>query len=1396
MIENPEDSEALLRAHKIDTLNVDWLINARNLNTDNPGSSETKDARSKSKSKSKSEIKDNASTDSIKERTVSNELPPDDPASPFHINANLPQQRSGEELNDNRGRRNSVMAVPSSVDSSDGSSSMGLRKTKSLSAASPDPGTRTALRRTSVPGAGSNNASPKKEKKIGFFKSLFTGKKKKGSPTSPSPSAPSSRRGTAPSSRRSSITSGTFGFPLARSSTYSAAQGEAYQHENQNHNHNHHQLLHHHDTNTNSAPLKDGSEGITRIKTQATAAEDYNGRDQRLMEFLEYYKAHGYPASAFRKNADSERMEVGAKPSGPGAHFQFGSNSSSSSSRDKTDESEYMRIGGVKYDVRGRPIPHHPRGSSLPPALKSAKESKANNTPDSRSDLNSDSESDLSAPSGSSHKFGSFLKRVTSHGGTSPPNSVSPTRSINRRQFDPSKVKEVPGLENMEPLKHVSFATNTYFNDPPQQICSKNPRKGEVEVKPNGSVVVHKLTPEERRKVLQNSSAGVVVGGSGQLRLLTRTIDGADDDLDPRKEEQMAPGKQQPGSPSSPKVDNDNAIEEGSDCEDEEEEAGHNAQHRNIRKAAAEAAAEARAKGTPSELFRSNNDEEVDVSRMAKRVTIDKPMVSRRSITSNSSLSLSSMASAETDDEILPPPRAKIPHDVVYTRCCHLREILPIPATLKQLTPGSIDPIPLLQLRNPRPSMVEVWSFSDFLSVAPVLCLSLDGVSLSVDMFKIILSSVSGKKGFEKLSLRNTPINEKGWRVLCYFVSKSRDLSALDLTMVPDIKTNVQKPSRSSLKNTIVRMESNSANRSDMNWDLLAASVAAKGGLEEVVISGAQMPAEQFENFIDVACIDTRRLGLAYNNISKEQCRSLAQWLVQSKVTGLDLGYNDLKDKLSSLNDAIWDKVNNKRERNVLRYISLNCTGLEVDAGDVSKTNEVLKLISLLCYCENLKFLDISNNPKMFPHCINTLIDCLPVCAGLTRLHLDYESLAPTSVVTLAEALPLCRRLNYLSMLGTQFDLASFKALAEAVKKSPSLITLDVDYTNMPQNIRKKVSLYTMKNVDNELNRVRSDNDGSSNGEKDPISSLQGELSKLLTEKVENEELYSVLVREYVQKVTIARNKIGTVVKDLFAIRIKGELSVEGKETLIRLCFVNASLQKRLHLLQERNQSIAKSQNNHSTSKVRPVSSSTGKSANSNTPFVSSGMVSPSGLDHTGHSALLPFGRAEVESDQEHIPQADDTIELVEKDENKNHIHGPVYGLKHNESVDKEQLGNAAKSLDTDKIKDYLMESDISEVVNVIDELHSQGYHLHDIFKKSSKNSPDLDSLSPRLAPINPGRSSSSLNSNSSDRSTNKKRDSIASKPSTDSLRAVRAEDEAIDAAYDNVLDNLQRERI
>ncbi|CAI6828034.1 BAF_HP2_G0032470.mRNA.1.CDS.1 [Saccharomyces cerevisiae] len=1249
-------------------------------------------------------------------------------------------------------------------------------------------------------------------KKVGFFKSLFGHRKKdqeqqekerERKERSPSPTHVD--RGAAIRRERTATISAESPPPLQYNAppsyndtvvplTRSKTESEVYYE-------NHPQSYYHGRMRTYHSPEEGKVDG-----TSPADDHNYGGSrpDPRLMDFLRYYKSKDYKLAAFK---EGNFIKSSASPT-----TKKNRRASFSLHNDKPQPAK--SLAHQKFDAKGRPIPPHPDAPKLPSAFRKKHPSNASivDTVDSNSDVSSSAQNNNQTPP--SHKFGAFLRKVTSYGNNNnnstnasslsanvnnPDTSSTSLWSSSSMEFDPSRITTVPGLENIRPLKHVSFATNTYFNDPPQQICSKNPRKGEVEVKPNGSVVIHRLTPQERKKIMESTSLGVVVGGTGQLKLLNPE----EDDANAKSKEEMAPQKQ-------------NEVE----AHDEED---NNSQRRNIVMAAAEAAAEARAKEAPNELKRivTNNEEEVTVSKTASHLTIDKPMISRRGASTSS---LASMVSSDTngtnaDDEgeILPPPSLKIPHDIVYTRCCHLREILPIPATLKQLKKGSTDPIPILQLRNPRPSMVEIWSFSDFLSIAPVLCLSLDGVQLTVQMLRIILSSLVYKQHFQKLSLRNTPLDEEGWKVLCYFVSKAKSLHSIDLTMVPSIKTNVQKPSKSSLKSKILRMQCNLENRSDMNWDLLTASIALMGGLEEIVISGAKMNSAQFKNFILVACIATERLGLAYNGLSKSQCDDLAKWMVQSKVTGLDVGFNDLNGKLSSFTDAVLGKIQKANEKNVFKFLSLNGTNLRVNEHDTFENNEVLKLISVLCYSENLKFLDISNNPAIFPHCVPTLIDFLPVFVNLVRLHIDYNNLSSTSVVMLAEVLPMCSRLNYFSMLGTELDLASSKALAEAVRKSSSLMTLDVDYVYMPENIKEKISLYALRNIQGELKRVNNDDKDIKDSQ---FSSLQDQLSLLLTEKADNSEHYNKMVENFMAKIALARIKISKVVHDLFDLKLNGQLNLEGKEALIRLCFIEASLERGCDLLKQRHNNTLKSPEAVSKSQKG------GNQAQPNSESCQRMLLSSSILQNSDHIALMPFGSAIVEKSS---PDAEDAVEFREGDDsNVNHEDVPANDqqfrdevdiknkysiikreLEHEKlvgggdlPVDKEILNRAAQSLDSDQIKEFLLKNDVSTILGVIDELHSQGYHLHHIFKKqgnqeetafrtkdeqqSSQSNDSSANASPTTDPISTGSNTSRTNDN-------------AHIPPTDAPGFDKfmnnAEENAIDAAYDDVLDKIQDAR-
>ncbi|SCU86640.1 LAMI_0D03004g1_1 [Lachancea mirantina] len=1216
-----------------------------------------------------------------------------------------------------------------------------------------------SLRRTKSLSMNSNGhiEEPKKEKR-GFFRSLF-GRKKKDENTSENAEnmrkPQSNSQSSVSSKRRNSISSAKPSVSAERlSSVPEGVQAPA---------------LDESSRDASCDASRDTGIPLTRSKTAPTGNGSW---DPRLKEFLDECK--------------KEISSTGSRPTGTaipptlGKRRRFSDNFRGRPNFSIDDSLERpASVRSSRVDFKGRPIPAHPAKSQFPSALKHKPR---------RSASNSLSKHPTAPSPTTTNKFGAFLKKVTSH--VEDHSFISDSSSDESSDESSAETElsvkegEIPGLENIKPLKRVAFATNTYFNDPPQQICSRFPRKGEVEVKSDGSVIIHRLTPEERREILQNTSAGIVVGGSGHLKLITDDSSGEDDAK--RAEEKIPPGHIR-----SSDLDSSNES---------------SAQRRQIGLAAAEAAAEARAMERPADAGKVDGatEEDVQVSTSASKVTIDKPMVSRRS---NVSLASVVTDESETPDERLPPEHPLIPHDVVYTRCCHLREILPIPATLKQLKKGSTDPIPLLQLRNPKPSLVEVLSFSDFLSISPVLCLSLDGVNLSTEMLRVILSSLMFKENFEKLSLRNTPLDDEGWKILCFYISRCRSLLSLDLTMVPGITVNVQRPSKSSQKSKVIRMECDMNDRSSMNWDLLSAAIVSKGGLEEVILSGAKMSLLEFVNFVEVACIKTERLGLAYNDLSQEQCSVMASWLVNSKVTGIDVGFNDLRGKLQAFSNAVMNKI--KHTKNVFKYISFNSTNLEVPEGANPGNNEVLNLLNVLCYCENLKFVDFSNNPNMFPGVLNTLTDCLPVFVNLMRLHLDDNNLSSTSVVTLAEVLPMCKKLNYVSMKGTKLDFAASRALAAAVRKSNSIITVDINEENVPDKIKEKISIYSMRNMEAEIQRV---NNPQVNKVSNDLSCLQDELAELLTDKPSTTEELDEGVRKFLLRLDKARGLIKRLTEDLFELRVNGQLSREGKETLIRFCFFDATFERGLELLAKRYNNkipaLNKYTNLGSSSDIIDGEDEKNTHLANNDGIhrtASAATLSSMHFKKTGHSALLPFHQPSLETQdpaEDAIEIKDDVSKAGQAADSQLREEGTVLRNTHDlmqqlsrkgdegENMDLPQhLKDAAAAYDGGVIKDFILSHDITSVVSVLENLQKEGVELEDFFKKSNKaseSSVDSKALSP---------SANSIVGVQANLMDSRGRAAESSDSETDSDVSSKHEEHAIDRAYDQILDNIERVR-
>ncbi|KAK6205120.1 microtubule-associated protein [Scheffersomyces amazonensis] len=733
-----------------------------------------------------------------------------------------------------------------------------------------------------------------------------------------------------------------------------------------------------------------------------------------------------------------------------------------------------------------------------------------------------------------------------------------------------SSLEMDPNFKDLKPLKRVAFHSSTFLIDPPQQIPSRNPRKGNVEVLPNGTVKINPLTEEDRiamEKSQLGQGGGIVVGGTGALGLI-KPIDKVSSNDNDNKGKDKVKDK-----------------DENEDDEEDEE--------------------------VVIDTRDSNGEEDTAVDKHAKSLGIDKPMIphTRRSYV---------------------VPVKKMALDLMYTRCCHLREILPIPAILKQIPKGSMAPLPVIQLRNPTPTNVEIQTFADFIRIAPIICVSLDGVSLSIEQLKILLSSMSAKKQLEKLSLRNTPIDSEGWALLCWFLSRNTVLNRLDITQCPALSVNVLKKRKKKVENKkyeeeIKRMTCNRDNRSDMDWSLFVATLVARGGIEELILTGCCITdLEVFEKLMKLAVSkNTNRLGLAYNQLTAKHFKIIVNnWLFQDFARGIDLGYNDFSSP--SIQRIFLDYKRNTKNfdeivsKSSLGFLSLNSTNIPF----TEQFKEVFE--SILMKLPNLKYLDFSNNQRLFgtlskqnqlegsdsldsdhnstlnsnsnsnpdspidsPSPIKDLklsedaiaiyfTSKLPLFPKLIRLHLENNNFSSSSLTSIAKVIPFCKNLGYLSLLGNVIDLSSGSALINGLKNSKTLITLDCDIDNFPVIFKERIGLYTMRNMErllyaNKKSDISLNNNNSSTnseGSNNNSETLAEQLNQILMAKAQSEiDLKSPEILKFIERAQNIRHELKETIDELLKLQLKNELDLDGKETLIRFIFIDSSIEKGLQLI-------------------------------------------------------------------------------------------------------------------------------------------------------------------------------------------------------------------------------------
>lgn len=699
--------------------------------------------------------------------------------------------------------------------------------------------------------------------------------------------------------------------------------------------------------------------------------------------------------------------------------------------------------------------------------------------------------------------------------------------------------ENLPEFKDLKPLKRVAFHSLTFLIDPPQQIPSRNPRKGNVEILPGNVVRVKPLTEADKEAIEKSQrglGGGLVVGGTGALGLIKKE-DKEDEDL-PQEED---------------------CDENGGKSPDGKEE---------------------------------QTEEDSAIDEHAKLIAIDKPMLHH---TARQGYSV---------------PIKKMALDLMYTRCCHLREILPIPAISKQIPKGTMTPLPILQLRNPSPSMIEIQTFADFIRIAPIFCISLDGVSLSLEQFKILLSAMASKTQLEKLSLRNTPIDPEGWSLLCWFLSRNKVISKLDITQCPPLSVNVlkkkkKKPGASANDDSLIRMSCNKDNRSDMDWSLFTATLIARGGIDELILTGCCInDIEVFDKLISQAIsLKTYRLGMAYNQIRPQQLKILFEkWVLTGKCRGLDLGYNDFLSPayLQTIADVTkHPRLSALIAKTNLAFISLNATNMRIS----NLFKEVFEKV--LVELPNIKYLDLSNNPRLFGTTTNGETDSeesltyndalsgsqkgvnlesakeknqdsifsyfmfkLPLFKNLVRLHLENDGLTSHSLVALSETIPFCKRLGYLSVLGNELDVVAGTALIEGIKNSKSLITLDCDFHLLPDLFKERIGLYTMRNMERASEFQRN---VAFKLQVDPTKmTLTEHLSQILSKKAEGKlDIASPEVSSFMERAKIDRENLQQTILELLQMQWKNELNLEGKETLIRLLFIDSSLVRGLKLIDD-----------------------------------------------------------------------------------------------------------------------------------------------------------------------------------------------------------------------------------
>lgn len=444
----------------------------------------------------------------------------------------------------------------------------------------------------------------------------------------------------------------------------------------------------------------------------------------------------------------------------------------------------------------------------------------------------------------------------------------------------------------------------------------------------------------------------------------------------------------------------------------------------------------------------------------------------------------------------------------IYRRCCQLRETpilkriteqLARPDTCPVATPGVVS---VLDLTGSRLTLADVVTLSDWLALVPVKKLLMEDANLTDEGVRVVLAGLLAARSpneprrrihsnssnperyeersgvIEKLSLKNNPkITKEGWKYISLFIYMCKSVKSLDLSMIffpetpppPTTGTEHDEPADDEVLATP---------NPQCPAEIFSKAIAERLGgshLEELILAECALSSHVLRKIVDAITISgVSRLVIANNNLDDEGLDCVLRYIRSGVCQGIDLGGNDLRNKLDRLGEALT-------KNSPMWALSLADCNLEPAS--------LKPLWPALTQLPNLRFLDFSHNQELLtqdPSALTGMRKYMPYLTMLKRFHLIDVNMSPPQAIALAEVLPECPQLCHLNILQNpqlsalasatdeeqqEEACALYASLMAAARVSHTLICVDIDVPSADNSevvkaLAKQVIAYCLRNLE------------------------------------------------------------------------------------------------------------------------------------------------------------------------------------------------------------------------------------------------------------------------------------------------------------------------------------------